>query len=216
MNSAAGHSDKAAFAVTGLVRSGLTPVTFSVKGGTALAITGASGAGKTLLLRALADLDPNDGDITLNGMPRAAVSAPDWRLRVVYVAPESGWWAEQVGAHFTDATAAAPLLAALLLPADALDWPVARLSTGERQRLALARALALKPDVLLLDEPTSGLDRDAARTVEALLRRELGRGAAIVLVTHDLAQAGRLAAGRLIMTAGTLSAAPEAATEASP
>ncbi len=210
----AGHP---ALSVSHLVRPGLIgPVTFSVGPGAALAITGPSGSGKTLLLRALADLDPSDGDVTLNGTPRGRVSAPHWRRRVVYVAPQSGWWSERVGEHFADARAAAPILAALLLPEGALDWPVARLSTGERQRLALARALVLKPDVLLLDEPTSGLDGVAAAAVETLLQGELARGGAIVLVTHDLAQAGRLATAHRLMTAGTLSPAPAPASAPPP
>lgn len=206
--------EPAALDVSGLSRAGLATATFSVDAGTALAITGPSGSGKTLLLRALADLDPSDGDISLNGTPRADFAAPGWRRRVVYLASESGWWSERVGDHFHDPAAAAPIVAALLLPADAFDWPVARLSTGERQRLALARAVALAPDVLLLDEPTSGLDGQSAAAAETLLRGELARGAAIVLVTHDLAQAGRLATSHRTMLAGTLSSAPHPAEEA--
>lgn len=202
-----------ALSIRGLARAGLlSPVTLDVDAGAALAITGASGSGKTLLLRALADLDPSDGEVSVNGMARASVPAPQWRRRVVYVAPESGWWSDRVGDHFAAAAAAAPILAALLLPTDALDWPVARLSTGERQRLALARALALKPDILLLDEPTSGLDARAAAAAETLLRDALACGAGLVLVTHDLAQAERLAASHWIMAAGTLAPAPALAS----
>lgn len=192
--------------VRDLVRPGLAPASLAVARGACLAITGASGSGKTLLLRALADLDPSEGTVTLGGVARPDIAAPNWRRRVVYVAAESGWWDARVGAHFADAGAAAPLLAALLLPEAALYWPVGRLSTGERQRLALARAIALDPEILLLDEPTSGLDPDATRAAETLLRRELRRGAGIVIATHDPAQAERLGDVRRIMGGGVLRA----------
>lgn len=172
--------------------------------GECVAISGPSGAGKSLLLRAIADLDPNQGEVRLNGAARKDIPAPDWRRRVVYVAPESGWWAGDVGAHFADRSGAADLLSELALPSDALSWPVARLSTGERQRLALARALELLPRALLLDEPTSGLDPEAASKVEDLLRRRLAQGAVLVLVTHDPEQAKRIAGRRLRMEHGRL------------
>jgi ABC-type phosphate transport system ATPase subunit len=100
----------------------------------------------------------------------------------------------------------------MALPPDALTWPVARLSTGERQRLALARALELEPRALLLDEPTSGLDPEAASKVEDLLRRSLARGAVIVMVTHDRDQAQRIAGRRLRMENGRLRPDPGGAT----
>ncbi len=205
--------DDGLFRVRALVRPGLASASFALARGVCLVLTGASGSGKTLLLRALADLDPNDGIVTLGGTSRAAIAAPEWRRRVVYVGAEAGWWAACVGDHFIDRAAATPLLAALLLPEAAFDWPVSRLSTGERQRLALARSIALAPEVLLLDEPTSGLDPEAVHAAEALLRRELARGVAIVMVTHDRAQAERLADVRLFMDHGVLAAAEEAAAE---
>lgn len=204
--------------VQGLARQGLAETSFSLEAGRCLAISGASGSGKTLLLRAIADLDPNHGEVLLAGRCRSAMSAPEWRRRVVYVAAEAGWWADAVGAHFQDRKAASALLTELGLPEDALDWPVMRLSTGERQRLALARAVALTPSVLLLDEPTSGLDPGATLAVEALLRRQMTRGAALVLVSHDPGQVARLAGRRMEMTDGVLrdAAATGTGTKASP
>jgi ABC-type iron transport system FetAB ATPase subunit len=195
--------------INGLHRPGIEPVDLNVGKGECVAISGPSGAGKSLLLRAIADLDPNQGEIRLNGTARENIPAPDWRRQVVYVAPESGWWAGDVGAHFADRSAAAGLLSELAMPPDALGWPVARLSTGERQRLALVRALELAPPALLLDEPTSGLDPEAASKVEDLLRRRLAHGAALVLVTHDPEQAKRVAARRLRMEHGRLHTDPE-------
>jgi len=101
--------------------------------------------------------------------------------------------------------AAAPLLADLGIAAGALGWQVARLSTGERQRLALARLLLARPDVMLLDEPTSGLDPGAVAMVEDILTKRLAAGAALLLVTHAAEQAGRLATRRLRIDAGVVS-----------
>lgn len=190
--------------ISGLRRPGIEPVDLSVSEAECVAISGPSGAGKSLLLRMIADLDPNHGEVRLNGTAREAIPAPEWRRQVIYVAAESGWWAGDVGAHFADRNGAAALLNELALPPDALTWPVVRLSTGERQRLALARALELEPRVLLLDEPTSGLDPEAASKVEGLLRRRLAQGAVIVLVTHDRDQAKRMADRRLSMEHGRL------------
>src|SRR3954451_6859003 len=67
---------------------------FCLKAGECIALQGSSGVGKSLLLRAIADLDPNDGVVKLDGMPREAMPAPLWRKQVTYVAAEPGWWAE--------------------------------------------------------------------------------------------------------------------------
>lgn len=195
--------------VRGLAFIGVGPVDFDLERGECVALTGPSGSGKTLLLRALADLDPNEGRVTLDGAARERFPAPRWRRLVGYLPVESGWWADMVGDHFPDRQAAAELTAALGLPAKALDWPVARLSTGERQRLALARALIQAPKVLLLDEPTSGLDGQATERVEALLRARLAAGTAILLATHDRGQAARMARRLLRLEGGRVT---EAAT----
>ena len=188
--------------VRGLRRGGLLPVSFDLAEGECVAVRGPSGSGKTLLLRAIADLDPNAGAVVLDGEAREAVPAYLWRRRVAYVPAESGWWAERVAQHFADWSAALPLLGPLALPTACRDWPVLRLSTGERQRLALIRALALRPRVLLLDEPTSGLDADATAAVERIIADRLGAGAGALWVTHDAAQAARVASRRLVVEAG--------------
>jgi ABC-type multidrug transport system ATPase subunit len=144
------------------------------------------------------------------------MSAPAWRRQVIYVAAESGWWAEDVGAHFADPDAAAEIIEDLGLPRDALGWPVGRLSTGEQQRLALARAMALRPPVLLLDEPTSGLDPESTSRAERLLSRTLTEGVAILLVTHDGEQAIRMANRHFTMAGGRLTADDQAAAGAAP
>ncbi|MEJ2677085.1 MAG: ATP-binding cassette domain-containing protein, partial [Acidihalobacter sp.] len=93
------------------------------------------------------------------------------------------------------------------LPAEALDWEVARCSSGERQRLALLRSLALAPRVLLLDEPTANLDADSRGRVETLVDKFRGEGGAVLWVTHDPEQALRVAGRRLELAKGGLSPA---------
>lgn len=192
--------------VRDLRRPGLAPATLAVDRGSCVAVMGPSGAGKTLLLRAVADLDPNTGEVTLDGQARSAITGPAWRRQVVYVPAESGWWADTVGAHMARHDEALPIACRLGLPDDVLAWPVARLSTGEKQRLAIVRALSLRPPVLLLDEPTAALDADSAAAVEALMEERLADGVAAILVTHDHAQAQRLAGRILTMRDGRITA----------
>jgi ABC-type iron transport system FetAB ATPase subunit len=194
--------------ILNLQRPGLHPFNLQIKAGECIALSGPSGAGKSLLLRAIADLDPNQGKVYLAGKARDEFAAPEWRRRVGYLASESGWWADGVGAHFPDHGQAVALLGELGIAGDALGWQVERLSTGERQRLALARLLLVRPDVMLLDEPTSGLDPDAVAMVEDILTKRLAAGAALLLVTHAAEQAGRLATRRLRIDAGRMEEDP--------
>lgn len=194
--------------VADLRRPPLGPVSLELAAGHCLAVSGPSGAGKSLLLRAVADLDPNTGTVRLNGRDRDALSAPEWRRRVVYVPAESGWWGETVADHLQARSAADPaaLLRDVGLP-EAPYWPVSRLSSGEKARLALVRALALAPAVLLLDEPTANLDPEATRAVEGLLQAFLAAGGGIMIATHDAAQRDRLADDRLHLSGGRQEAA---------
>lgn len=192
--------------VNGLRGPRVGPVTFHLAPAQCMAVTGASGAGKTVLLRLLADLDPGEGDVALDGEARSAMPASRWRSEVMYVPAVSGWWAPDVASHFSEkaVVVAADLCRAMQLPADIMDRAIAGLSTGERQRLAIVRALVASPRVLLLDEPTSGLDPATAVAVEACLRNIQERGTAILMVTHDAAQAGRMASRRFRLDAGAL------------
>lgn len=89
--------------------------------------------------------------------------------------------------------------------------PATRLSGGERQKLAIARALIRKPDVLFLDEPCANLDGHATREIEALLQEAASKGTRIIMATHDMGQAGRLAADVLFMLNGQVHEAGAAA-----
>ncbi len=188
--------------VQALSRPGLEPVSFGLAAGECIVLRGPSGSGKSLLLRALADLDPNGGEVALDGRSREAMPAPEWRRMVAYLPAEAGWWAETVATHFADWPAAEPLVLDLGLPRESRDWPILRLSTGERQRLALARALVLKPRVLLLDEPTSGLDSLAREATERLIRGHLAEGGGTIWATHDTEQAKRMARRALVIERG--------------
>ncbi|HVE20540.1 MAG TPA: ATP-binding cassette domain-containing protein [Acidocella sp.] len=180
------------------------PFSFTLAAGDCLVISGPSGIGKSLLLRMIADLDDNTGTILLNGAARDTMPAPHWRRQVMYVAAESGWWADKVREHMQPAAEAAALAPRLGLRAELLDAPVAQLSTGERQRMALLRAIIRKPAVLLLDEPTSALDQASTLAVETLLTELAAAGTGLVVVSHNEQQAERIATRRVQMTHGTL------------
>ncbi len=188
---------------------GVGPVSINLARGERLAIMGASGAGKSLLLRLLADFDPGEGRVVLAGEPRETIAAPDWRRRVMLVPAQAGWWAPTVDGHFelSMMDTAVAMAARLLLPPDIMKREVRVLSTGERQRLALIRAWARRPEVLLLDEPTSGLDPAATEAVEAFLVECSGKGIGIVMVTHDAMQARRMAGRTFTMNQGRLTPA---------
>ncbi len=182
---------------------GVGPVDLSLDRAECVCVSGPSGAGKTLLLRALADLDPHEGEALLDGKPLGAFAGPEWRRQVGLLPPESAWWHDGVGAHFP--LEDKELLLALALPPEIMGWSIARLSSGERQRLALIRLLANRPRVLLLDEPTANLDPASVERVEALLfRYRQQTGAAILWVSHDPAQIVRVASRHLRLQGGRL------------
>jgi ABC-type iron transport system FetAB ATPase subunit len=187
-------SSMPALEVLGLTSAWAGPFSLSLAGGECLAVQGPSGSGKSQLLRMIADLDQNSGSVALYGEIRESMKAPDWRRQVVYQAAEPAWWESTAGEHFTIAQAdrVAALLPRLGLREAHLTADVMRLSTGERQRMALIRSLAVEPRVLLLDEPTAALDGPSVEAVEQLLRERLQAGLAIVLVTHSAQQAERM------------------------
>lgn len=186
-----------------LAGHGRGPFDFDVLSGRCTTLSGPSGSGKSLLLRMIADLIPSTGDVRIGSMSRDSLSGPAWRRQVTYVAAESGWWADDVLSHFDTCTpsALAPLLVKLRLRTDILTAHVSHLSTGERQRLALLRAIVLGPRFLLLDEPTSGLDEDSTLAVEALLKGLMADGTGLLVVTHSPEQAIRLQGDRVRLCA---------------
>lgn len=178
--------------IKNLRRLMLGPLSLAVDAGDCVCITGASGTGKSLLLRALADLDPHEGQVWLGSRPCSVMPADEWRTAVGLLPPESSWWLPGVLEHFHDGMPV--VLDHVGLTTAILDMPVTQLSSGERQRLALLRLLANRPRVLLLDEPTANLDRDNTQRVEGVItdyRRE--HDAAVIWVSHDSEQVRRVA-----------------------
>jgi len=155
-------------------------------------LNGRSGSGKSLLLRAIADLDPSAGDVLLGNQSRFTMKAHEWRKKVCYLPTESAWWFETVGEHFTDSNV--DCLQKLGFEDDVLSWKVSRLSSGEKQRLALARSLSRLPDALLLDEPTASLDESRTHVVEEVVSSyAVSRSVPVLWVSHDKNQLQRIA-----------------------
>ena len=178
--------------VTGLIYHHLGPFDLTIGAGEIVSLSGSSGAGKSLLLRALADLDPHAGEVLLDGQSSQSWAAPQWRRRVALLPAESQWWHDTVGEHLPK-TVAPEMLAALGFDSQVMGWSITRLSSGEKQRLAILRLLQNRPEVLLLDEPTANLDPENSKRVENLfLNYQREQGAAILWITHDLDQGCRL------------------------
>ena len=211
----------------GLAHRTLAPVDLVLDAGERVFVSGPCGAGKSLLLRAIADLDPHRGEVWLGAEPRSRMAPPVWRRRVGLLPAESFWWAETVGAHLPAIQASGTLsdekmgtlrfahpthqhqlndwLAGLAFEPNVLDWSVTRLSTGERQRLALVRLLAQSPEALLLDEATANLDpvnRDRVESLVETYRSE--QGAAVLWVSHDPEQRRRLGGRAFVIRDGRL------------
>jgi phosphate-transporting ATPase len=180
----------------------LKSASLSLSAGECIAVRGPSGAGKTLLLRAIADLDSSEGVVCLDGRNRSTIAGPEWRRLVGYVPAEPGWWADSVGGHFREWKTALAFVRDLGFPEEARSWPITRLSTGERLRLALIRALVVRPKVLLLDEPTAALDPASVAAVESLITTQVRAGLAVLWVTHDAEQAKRIAHRILVVKSG--------------
>ncbi len=186
---------------------GRGPYTFCIKSGSITGLRGASGAGKTLLLRAIADLDTHSGDVRIGNTICSQTPAPLWRKTVAMLPAESFWWFDTVGEHFDHpGTIIFNYLELLGFDPDVLRWEVGRLSTGEKQRLAIIRLLQNDPRALLLDEPTASLDRDNIARVEELFLDYCGEHNVPVLwVSHDAQQLKRLADNELFLdTNGSL------------
>lgn len=169
-------------------------VSFVLQAGELVMLSGRSGSGKSLLMKALADLLPHSGEVRLNGTLQSAVPAPQWRRKVMYFAAETAWWRDSAAEHF-ETLPDADALEAIGLKAEDLQRSVATLSSGEKQRLALLRGLQYAPSVLLLDEISANLDHQTGLQVERLILDycKMQRAAAL-WVSHDAAQQQRLVA----------------------
>jgi tungstate transport system ATP-binding protein len=152
---------------------------------------------------------PSTGRVTWAGLP----DSPPERRALVFQRPVMLRRSVAGNLRYALATAGVPrgqrakrveALLSLVGLAGFDDRPARRLSGGERQRLALARALARDPGVLFLDEPTASLDPAATQAIEDLIREVSSRGVKIVMTTHDLGEAARLAGEIVLMHRGTV------------
>ena len=154
-------------------------------------LSGPSGSGKSLILRAVADLIEHQGDVFLDDNECSKTHPVTWRQWVGLLPAESAWWCDHVSDHFEQATE--EYFAELGLSPASLNWEVSRCSTGEKQRLAIARLLQRKPKALLLDEPTASLDSDSVLRVEALIQQyRKDFNVPVIWVSHDREQIKRL------------------------
>jgi heme ABC exporter ATP-binding subunit CcmA len=199
----------------------LRDITLSVDEGSCCALLGRNGAGKTTLLRILAGLSPfQQGAVTLLGkLPRSEEARR-----------QSGFLGHGIGVYEdlsasenltffakVNGLANAPQVCAQWLERVGLErvakMPVRQFSRGMRQRLALARAFQHAPRLLLLDEPFTSLDDRAIAMLSELLREARGRGATIVLSTHQLREALAIASHVALIENGKLRYAGERTTE---
>ena len=183
----------------------LQPTALDLAAGSLTCLIGPNGSGKTSLLHALARIGRPVGDVLIDGVdPDAA--PPRQRQSLLAFLPASREIAWPITARDVIALGGgypAPWIAALALGKLA-DRPMDRLSTGERSRVLIARALAAGPKLLLLDEPVSNLDPWWQLELMRLLRDYAGGGRAVVAAMHDLDLAGRFAGRLLVMNEATV------------
>jgi putative ABC transport system ATP-binding protein len=182
------------------------------------ALVGPSGSGKSTLLRCCNRLEiPDEGTIKFHGADASGLDVLQLRRRVSMVFqrptpfPGTGFDNLRIADPTLDEARAGDLLARVQLGPEFLDRNATQLSGGEAQRLCLARSLAVDPEAVLMDEVTSSLDPAARRALEGLARSLADAGIPIVWVTHDLAQARRLADTMLVVVRGHVAGPAEAA-----
>lgn len=188
----------------------LRGVSLSLVEGAPTVLVGPNGSGKTTLLRvAMGLIKPAAGTVSWGGRGDTAPT----RRALVFQRPVMLRRSVVDNLHFALATACVPRalrgarvdeLLALVGLRELADRAAPRLSGGERQRLALARALARDPAVLFLDEPTASLDPAATLAIEELVRTVSARGVKVVMTTHDLGEAARLAGDVVLLHRGVV------------
>jgi heme exporter protein A len=199
----------------------LREVNLSVEAGGGIAVVGANGAGKSTLIRLLAGLSaPSQGEAMLFGEP-ARMLAPALRRRVGLLSHQSFLYPNLTARENLEFYAAlygvadaqktvAEWLERVALGA-AADARVRGFSRGMEQRLALARAMLARPDVLMLDEPFAALDGDGAALAAALVREALGRGCAVLASAHSAAPLAELGFATLALSSGKVVRAEQGA-----
>jgi tungstate transport system ATP-binding protein len=186
----------------------LDRVSLRIAAGPATVLIGPNGSGKTTLLRlAMGLIEPTGGRVSYGGRERV----PPTRRAIVFQRPAMlrrsaaaniRYALATAGVARADRAARVSELLALVGLSGLGERPARRLSGGEQQRLALARALARDPEVLFLDEPTASLDPAATKAVEDVISTVVARGIKVVMSTHDLGEARRLAGEIVLMHRG--------------
>ena len=206
-------------------RPAIQNVTFSLEQGHTLGLVGPSGAGKTTLSLCLSFVEtPTCGEIWLEGrnlcgLNRRERAAIRGDIQLIFQEPASSlnprFTAAQIvtepllirrlGTGKTRILLASELMETVGLPRQALQTPALEFSGGERQRLAIARALAVEPKLLILDESFAGLDLSVqAQVTNLLLDLQQRRGLTYILISHDLALVWRLAGEIAVMDQGSI------------
>jgi ABC-type glutathione transport system ATPase component len=196
-------------AVPGIVA--LKQVSFTLATGNTLAIVGPSGSGKTTLARCLARLEtPTEGEIRFRGRPvelqlifQQPAASLNPRFTAARIVEEPLLIQKRAAAERRERALNA--MEQVGLPHDTYDHPSHRFSGGEKQRLAIARALVVEPKLLILDESLAGLDTELQAQILALLRDLQNRlGIALLLITHDLAIAAGVAGEIAVLDQGSI------------
>ena len=188
----------------------LRDVSLKISAGAPTLLIGANGAGKSVLLRLLHGLlKPSAGRVfwampTDHAARRQAMVFQRPVLLRRSVLANTLYPMALAGVAREDRDARAEEALALVGLADRAADPARKLSVGQQQRLALARAAALQPELLFLDEPSASLDPAATRAVEEIVLTLAQRGTKIVMTTHDLAQARRLAGDVVFLHRGSV------------
>ena len=185
-------------------RAAVDDVTLDVRPGEIVALLGPNGAGKTTTMRMMAGLiAPSQGSVTIDGVALTHTTGDALRGHIGFLTEAPGLWdrltvCENLRVYagiyeIPEPDAAIGRALDTFELRDRAATPAAELSKGMRQKVALARALLHDPSILLLDEPTSGLDPEITRGVRQLLEDRRARGCAILVSTHNLDEAERLA-----------------------
>jgi tungstate transport system ATP-binding protein len=196
----------------------LNDIALTFAAGAPTVLVGPNGGGKTTLLRlAMGLLSPSRGRVTWGGRIDVAPA----RRAIVFQRPvmlrrsaegNIRYALKAAGVLRSARAARAAELLAIVGLSELGDRPARKLSGGEQQRLALARALAKEPQVLFLDEPTASLDPAASKAVEDVIRAVTARGIKVVMATHDLGSARRLAGDIVLLHRGRIVETANAAT----
>lgn len=200
----------------------LGPLSLTLEAARFTVVIGPNGAGKTTLLKTLSGMERlNTGTLTRAVTPDRAEARQAYVFQTPVMLRRSvgdnlAYPLHLIGAPKAEITSQVQHWATRIGLGDALHRPALRLSGGEKQKLSLARALIRRPDLLFLDEPCTNLDGYATREIEAMLQEARAQGTGIIMATHDLGQARRLADDLIFLLRGHIHERGDASLFAAP